>query len=336
MFSFGSTTNTSSPQTSTSFGGFGSSSSFASQPAPSFGGFGMTSSSSSTQGPTSFSLKSSSTHSLINLSSKKSSNENDLIWIQGTGASSTGSVLVNLAQTGYTREAHQIISLSRIASLIGRDSDGGLPELWDVMGKVRGKKGITRLMAICITRGRDSPHRARALIRDHNVNVREEDEKGRTALHLALGARDENSSFGGFGGDLWPKDTPINIELIRVLLELYPDGVKVKNNIGELPLHTACEKNAPIDVIKLLIDLYPDGVKEKNIYDGSLPLHTACQNNAPIDVIQFLYDKYKEGASITDSYGKVPAHYLSSDSPSLSVLPSPPPLPPSTTSVFRF
>ena len=75
-----------------------------------------------------------------------------LIWMHGPGPGSRGSVLAILAQNGYTREAHKIISLSHIASLIGRDSDGGLPELWDIMGKVRGKEGITRLMAVCITR----------------------------------------------------------------------------------------------------------------------------------------------------------------------------------------
>jgi len=55
-----------------------------------------------------------------------------IIWSNGAG--STGSVLVKLAQKGYTREAHKIIELSRIASLVGRDSEGGLTELWDIMG----------------------------------------------------------------------------------------------------------------------------------------------------------------------------------------------------------
>jgi hypothetical protein len=200
MFSFGSTTNTSSPQTSTSFGGFGSTSSFAPELTADAAELVKLSMSESVKNdadmatrigqafqriissddgiqscidakaPLALStllqenvvkenviaeksvlealrnlsssdagrqacLESGVSHSLIDWASKKSSNENDIIWIQGTGAGSRGSVLVNLAQTGYTQEAHQIISLSRIASLIGRDSDGGLPELWDVMGK---------------------------------------------------------------------------------------------------------------------------------------------------------------------------------------------------------
>jgi ankyrin repeat protein len=207
-------------------------------------------------------------HSFLNWTSKKSSRENDLIWIQGDKISSTGSVLAILAQNGYTREAHQIISLSRIASLIGRDSDGGLPELWDVMGKVRGKGGITRLMAICITRGSLSSQRARALIRDHNVDVKARDNQGRTALHHAVGSRN-------FDNDIFSNEKtsiPINTDLIRVLFEACPDLVKMKDGYsylddddnlvddGTFPLTYALENNAPYNIIKLLSDLYPDAL----------------------------------------------------------------------------
>jgi ankyrin repeat protein len=197
-------------------------------------------------------------HSFLNRTSKKSLvDDNDLIWIQGTGAANTGSVLVILAQNGYTREAHTIIGLSRTASLIGRDSDGGLPELWDVMGKVRGKGGITRLMAICITCGSLSTQRALSLIRDHNVDVNETDDDGRTALHYALGARNGYS-------DPWPMNKPINTDLIRILIEACPDLVKMKDDYdyGHLPLYYACRENAPFDIIKLLIDIYPEGFKD--------------------------------------------------------------------------
>jgi len=138
--------------------------------------------------------------------------ESSLIWIQGTGAGSRGSVLVSLAQSGYTREVHQIIGLSHTASLIGRDSDGGLPELWDIMGQRKSKQGITRLMAICLTRGSLSPSRALALIRDHNVTVNVKDNLGRTALLCALGL-----TIIGTYYNIVP--TPINIELIHVLAE---------------------------------------------------------------------------------------------------------------------
>jgi ankyrin repeat protein len=165
-------------------------------------------------------------------------------------------VLVILAQNGYTREAHKIISLSRIASLIGRDSDGGLPELWDVMGKVRNKRRITRLMAICITSGSLSPQRALSLIRDHNVDVSAKDYKRRTALHHAVGARHWK--------DPWPEKNLINADLIRVLLEACPSVVKMEDDEGYIPLYYACDNNAPFDVIKQLLDIYPEGLQNAN------------------------------------------------------------------------
>jgi hypothetical protein len=155
-------------------------------------------------------------HSFLNWASKKSSRENDLIWIQGTGAANTGSVLAILAQTGYTKEVHQIISLSRIASLIGRDSNGGLPELWDIMGRRKGMNGITRLMAICITRGSLSRQRALALIRDHNVNLSAKDDNGRTPIHIAF-------------------EKNLSKNIIKYLHDLYPNGLEINGRYGYLP-----------------------------------------------------------------------------------------------------
>ena len=73
-------------------------------------------------------------------------------------------------------------------------------------------------MAICITRGSLSPQRAQALIRDHNVDPTVRDDIGRTALNHALGSR--------YSYDPWP-DNPINIDLIRVLLDMNSWGKQV-------------------------------------------------------------------------------------------------------------
>ena len=217
------------------------------------------------------------------------SQESSLIWKQGETSSSTGSVLVKLAQSGFTREAHKIISLSKTASLVGRDSKGGLPELWDVMGKRRGKDGITRLMAVCIARGPLSSQRARALIHDHSADVKEIDDKGMTALHHAL----QKSNF------------PIFIELVQVLLELFPQGLKVRDNNGNLPIHFACSSNSPINVVKLLISTFPEGVREKT-ERGDLPLHSACMGHASVQLIQLLLDVYPNAAREKNQGGHLP------------------------------
>lgn len=77
------------------------------------------------------------------------------------GVSVGGSVLVILAQSGYTREAILCVPTCRTASLIGKDSNGGLVELWDVLGKRKG-----RLTSICRI---GNTTRVKALLRDHLV-----------------------------------------------------------------------------------------------------------------------------------------------------------------------
>jgi ankyrin repeat protein len=62
---------------------------------------------------------------------------------------------------------------------------------------------------------------------------------------------------------------------------------------GLLPLQVACQYEAPLDVIKFLVEQWPDAVKETN-QNGFLPLHIACSNKAPLEVIQFLVEQWPD------------------------------------------
>jgi hypothetical protein len=233
--------------------------------------------------------------------------ESTLIWKQGDTISSIGSVLVILAQNGYTNEAHTIIGLSRTASLIGRDSNGGLPELWDVMGKIRNKRGITRLMAICITRGPDSPQRALSLIRDHKVDIRARDDYKRTALHHAVGAFFEN--------DPWTDMTnPLNLELIKVLIQAEPYIPMQEDISSRIALHYALGASNYLfgnytinsEIVRYLVKSYPSGVKIQDMnlnfkytYTSHsqfvIPIDYALHHGASSDIIKLLFEIYPEG-----------------------------------------
>ena len=161
----------------------------------------------------------------------------------------------------------------------------------------KGRGGITRLMAVCITRGSLSPVRARDLIRGYKAEPTEVDEKGRTALHHALGVH----SYV----DRWPYHSPvINIKLIRVLVELCPEVAKIKHE-GQIPLHTALQLYPPVDfeVIKIILDAHPDAAKEKD-QSGKLPIHLARS----VDVAQIFCRANSNAAQVTDNSGQLPLH----------------------------
>jgi hypothetical protein len=89
---------------------------------------------------------------------------------------------------------------------------------------------------------------------------------------------------------------PVNIDLIRVLLELDPEGVKVKDNEGKTALHHAFYSNCPvkIDLIRVLLELDPEGVKVKN-NDGETALHCAFHSDCPYEVVKLIYDAFPYG-----------------------------------------
>lgn len=269
--------------------------------------------------------------------------ESPLVWIEGTGVSSTGSVLVKLAQNGYFREAHKIIEVSRTASLVGRDSDGGLPEFWDIMGRRRGQHGITRLMAVCINSGPNSASRARSLIEDHNADIKEKDDEGQTALHYALGAKEDpnydprsicypinaelvhmlikadptgvqtNDDYDNFPLH-WACQNGASFELTKFLIDSYPLALQMGNGIAYTPLHLACKSQAPLEIIKLLVDAWPGGLKEKGP-NWDIPLFSACLDGSSFEVIKFLIEADPNSINTMNEDGETPDSYPPDDSP---------------------
>ena len=72
------------------------------------------------------------------------------------------------------------------------------------------------------------------------------------------------------------------------LIEMYPMCVKEKEpQNGNLPIHLALKKRAPMEVITKLIEVWPaparDLAKAKD-KSGRLPIMIACGNQAPAQV----------------------------------------------------
>ena len=66
-----------------------------------------------------------------------------------------------------------------------------------------------------------------------------------------------------------------SFEVIKVLVETYPDALKIVDTNGDLPLHHACWNDASLDVMGILIEVYPHALKIFG-QNQSLPLHWMC------------------------------------------------------------
>ncbi len=93
--------------------------------------------------------------------------------------------------------------------------------------------------------------------------------------------------------------------IVYLLWERKPDLINAKDNMGETPLHLACENGALFAAEKLIE--YKADINAQDI-DGETPLHYACRKGKK-DIIVLLI---KNGANITvkNSAGKTPGQLL--------------------------
>lgn len=151
--------------------------------------------------------------------------------------------------------------------------------------------------------------------------------------HLMLGAKNQQGSDALHLACLWPSRAPAliltmsphtvkapnwrgrlplhfaciggNVELVRLLLTLYPSGARRRSENNEIPLHSARSR----DIIVELLRVWPDGAWQSDL-NGSLPLHrvAADASRPPSDVaaVQALIDAYPEGVETLNLLGRSP------------------------------
>jgi len=126
------------------------------------------------------------------------------------------------------------------------------------------------------------------------------------------------------------------IEVTEALLEAYPEAASITNNYGNLALHFTAWKKGPLDVERLLLKVYPEGAAQKNNH-GNLPLHYAAHYNAPLEVVEALYVAYPEGAHQKNNDSNTPLDLAIADgaSPNVVALLQGKSVPPSDDEVFE-
>uniref|UniRef100_A0A7S4QXR4 AAA+ ATPase domain-containing protein n=2 Tax=Ditylum brightwellii TaxID=49249 RepID=A0A7S4QXR4_9STRA len=109
------------------------------------------------------------------------------------------------------------------------------------------------------------------------------------------------------------------IEVTEALLESYPEAASLTNNYGNLALHFTAWKKGPLDVEKLLLKIYPEGAAQKNNH-GNLPLHYAAHYNAPLEVVEALYNAYPDAANQKNNDSNTPLDLAIADGASPNVV----------------
>jgi ankyrin repeat protein len=94
-------------------------------------------------------------------------------------------------------------------------------------------------------------------------------------------------------------------DLVKRLLQLAPDTIKVQNIGGRLPLHIALIFKVSSAVIYMLFNAHPKAVEVQD-NGGYLPLHFALRYNASSNVIKMLVDAFPGSTTIKNNDGEVP------------------------------
>ena len=109
------------------------------------------------------------------------------------------------------------------------------------------------------------------------------DKKGNCALHYAVCS---------------------NPEVVQFVIEANKLALQTPNNYGYLPIHKACSLSVEVNIIKVLHESYPKGIKAET-FKGLLPFHLAITD---LPILIYLHGFFGEAVKTPDKSGRYPIH----------------------------
>ena len=101
--------------------------------------------------------------------------------------------------------------------------------------------------------------------------------------------------------------TETSIEILSLLLSVYPEVNRSRNGAFKAPIHTALDY-MPNEFCKALLKSFPGCAREMDSYHG-LPIHQACDQN-DFEMVEFLVGIYPDSLGLRSPFtGMVPIHY---------------------------
>jgi hypothetical protein len=101
------------------------------------------------------------------------------------------------------------------------------------------------------------------------------------------------------------KETPT--PLLEHFVDLHHEAVSTPDSLlQELPIHVACQHDAPVAFLKVLVNAYPESLL-KSDKDGNLPIHYACALESP-DAAHYLMNASAESTKRVNKKNQTPLH----------------------------
>ena len=98
-------------------------------------------------------------------------------------------------------------------------------------------------------------------------------------------------------------------DIIRFLVQVYPEAVAAVNEKGELPLHAAVRGYQSSDTIAYLLAAFADSIRHKD-QSGRTALHVAVSRIVSNkSTIALLIKADQDSTRVKDNDGNLPLHY---------------------------
>jgi ankyrin repeat protein len=168
----------------------------------------------------------------------------------------------------------------------------------------------------------DPIHAARSaemvqLLLRYNANPNGTDELERSPLHwyvlrgdiaamreILLHGADVEAMDDAWGTLLHFAAAVGKIDVVRFLLEVWPEGTREKDNYLNTPLHGAVDIGCGTELVGLLVEGCPEAIREKNRF-GDTPLHLAARM-PNTEVLRLLVERWPEGKDALNNYKQTP------------------------------
>jgi ankyrin repeat protein len=102
----------------------------------------------------------------------------------------------------------------------------------------------------------------------------------------------------------------INLEMLDILYEAYPDSLRMADGYGDFPIHNACTHDSHLSaaIVDWFLERCPTALQQVDV-DGGLALHVAAYSDCSTDVTRYLIEKYPKALEIPNHYGYLPLHH---------------------------